>query len=51
MRRIRRYRNYIAYAVMGVGGIFTGILLIPIGILTMIIYSILDGHKSYYLLE
>ncbi len=40
MRKTKWYRSFIAYAVMGIGGIFTGILLIPIGVFAMLIYCI-----------
>lgn len=33
-------KAYIAYAAMGIGGAFTGILLIPTGILAVMIYTI-----------
>ncbi len=40
MRKKRRIKTYFAYAVMGIGGIITGILLIPTGIFAIIIYTI-----------
>ena len=40
MRKKRRIKTCFAYAVMGIGGIITGILLIPISIFAIIIYTI-----------
>jgi len=40
MQKNRKHKTYIAYAAMGIGGIFTGILLIPAGILAGMIYII-----------
>jgi hypothetical protein len=36
----RRIKTYFAFAAMGIGGIITGILLIPTGIFAIIIYTI-----------
>lgn len=40
MRKIRKQKTYIAYAAMGIGSALTGILLIPMGILAVMIYTI-----------
>lgn len=40
MRKNRRIKTYFAYVVMGIGGIITGLLLIPTGIFAIIIYTI-----------
>ena len=38
--KARKYKTYIVYAAMGIGGALTGIMLIPIGILAVMIYTI-----------
>lgn len=40
MRKNRKHKTYIVYAAMSIGGVLTGILLIPIGILAVMIYII-----------
>ena len=40
MRKIRKHKTYIEYAAMSIGSVLTGILLIPIGILAVMIYTI-----------
>ncbi len=41
MQKNRKYKTYITYATMGIGGIFTGILLIPAGMIH-IMWIIID---------
>jgi len=40
MWKPKRHRKLVVYAVMGIGGIIIGILLIPTGILIVLIYCI-----------
>lgn len=40
MRKTERHRKFVSYAVMGIGSICIGILLIPTGILIILIYCI-----------
>ena len=40
MRKTERHKKLVVYAVMGIGGICIGILLIPTGIFAMLIYCI-----------
>lgn len=38
--KVRKHKTCIVYAAMGIGGVLTGILLIPMGILAVMIYTI-----------
>ena len=40
MRKISDCKAVISYAAMGIGAVFTGLLLIPAGILAIMIYTV-----------
>ena len=51
MWKTKQYRNFIAYAIIGISGIFTEILLISISVFTMFIYyiwKIIDKILRWY---